>query len=73
MYEAYKTFRNRIARLAVKPSLHAVWHYQRNVDPNTGALKNRTGVFDRTWDLYVWELHTLCREIEVASLVRTVF
>jgi hypothetical protein len=63
MCEAYKTFRNRIARLAVKPALHAVWHYQRNVDPNTGVLKIRTSVFDRTWDLYVWELHTLCREI----------
>jgi len=63
MYEVYKTFRNRIAKLAVKPSLQAIWHYHRNVDPNTGVLKIHTGVLGQTWDVYVWELHTLCREI----------
>src|ERR1700761_2039100 len=63
MYETYKTFRNRVARLAIKPALHAIWHYHRNVDPNTGVLKIHTGMLDRAWDVYVWELHTLCREI----------
>lgn len=63
MYETYKTFRNRIAKLAIKPSLHAIWHYQRNVDLNTGVLKLRTDVLGRARDVYVWELHTLCREI----------
>lgn len=59
--ELYKPFRNRLKRLALRPSLERIWGYQRLADVS-GSLK--LWVRGGQWfEIYVWELHLLCREI----------
>jgi hypothetical protein len=61
IYDLYKPFRNQLRRLALRPSLHRIWAYQRRVD-TSGVFKLRLN--GGQWaTIYVWELQLLCREI----------
>ncbi|WWL67594.1 hypothetical protein V4E86_14050 [Burkholderia pseudomallei] len=61
IYDLYKPFRNQLRKLALCPSLHHLWAYQRAVD-TSGVLK--LSLHGGQWlHVYVWELQLLCREI----------
>ncbi|WP_174387987.1 hypothetical protein [Burkholderia metallica] len=61
IYDLYKPFRNQLRKLALRPSLHRIWAYQRGVDAS-GVLRIR--LHGGQWaQIYVWELLLLCREI----------
>ncbi|WP_186128544.1 hypothetical protein [Burkholderia gladioli] len=61
IYDLYKPFRNQLRKLALRPSLHRIWAYQRGVD-TSGVLRLR--LHGGQWiHIYVWELLLLCREI----------
>lgn len=62
MYDLYKPFRNKLRRMALKPALEHIWRYQQEVDVS-GVLKFRLQVSGPVFEIYVWELHLLCREI----------
>jgi hypothetical protein len=61
IYDLYKPFRNQLRPLALRLSLERIWACQRLADVS-GVVK--ISVRQGQWfELYVWELHLLCREI----------
>ena len=62
IYDLYKPFRNQLRKMALRPALEHIWQYQRRA-AISGVIKVRTKVDDSDFEIYVWELHLLCREI----------
>lgn len=62
IFDLYKPLRNEIRRLALRPALARVWQYQQRAAVS-GVLKLRTRAGGPDLEVYVWELHILCREI----------
>jgi DNA-directed RNA polymerase subunit N (RpoN/RPB10) len=62
IFDLYKPLRNDIRKLALRPALARIWQYQQCVGAS-GVLKLRTRASGPDFDIYVWELHVLCREI----------
>jgi hypothetical protein len=58
IYDLYKPFRNQLRELALGPSLHHIWVYQKQTHQQTGVIK-----IPGIADVYIWELQILCREI----------
>jgi hypothetical protein len=62
MYDLYKPFRNQLRKMALRPALEHIWRYQQRAAVS-GVIKLRTKVDGPDFEIYVWELHLLCREI----------
>lgn len=58
IYDLYKPFRNQLRKLALFPSLHHIWVYQKQAHHQTGVIK-----IPGITDIYIWELQILCREV----------
>ena len=61
IYDLYKPFRNSLRKMALGLALERIWQYQAHVDVS-GTLKLRMKVGGPVSEIYVWELHLLCRE-----------
>jgi hypothetical protein len=62
IFDLYKPFRNEIRKLALRPALARIWQYQERAAAS-GVLKLRTRAGGPELEIYVWELHLLCREV----------
>lgn len=62
IYDLYKPFRNQLRKMALRPALECIWQCQLHVDVS-GLLKLRTRAGGPVFEIHVWELHLLCREI----------
>jgi hypothetical protein len=62
IYDLYKPFRNQLRKMALRPALERIWQCQLHVDVS-GMLKLRTKAGGPVFEIHVWELHLLCREI----------
>ncbi|WP_248884995.1 hypothetical protein [Acidithiobacillus acidisediminis] len=64
IFDLYKPFRNAIRELALPSSLKSCWEYQKYADVS-GVIKLSTvfGPGRPSFEIYIWELHILCREI----------
>ena len=62
IYDLYKPFKNQLRKMALRPALEHIWRYQQRAAPS-GVIKLRTKVGSPDFEIYVWELHLLCREI----------
>lgn len=61
IYDLYKPFRNQLRKMALRPALEHIWQYQQRA-AISGGIKFRTKVDGSEFEIYVWELHLLCRE-----------
>lgn len=62
IYDLYKPFRNQLRKMALRPALEHIWLYQQHA-AISGVIKLRAKVGSSDFEIYVWELHLLCREI----------
>jgi hypothetical protein len=62
IYDLYKPFRNELRKMALQSALANIWRYQ-NLVAASALIKLPTGISGPVFEFYVWELHTLCREI----------
>ena len=62
IYDLYKPFRNELRQMALQPALANIWRYQNLLAPSA-LIKLPLGISGSVFEFYVWELHTLCREV----------
>ena len=62
IYDLYKPFKNALRKMALQPALANIWRYQRLVSA-PALIKIPIRINSAVFEIYVWELHTLCREI----------
>src|ERR1700743_2695766 len=61
IHDVYKPFRNQLRRLALRESLERIWWLQRRSD--SGGQIILPGAGGQRYEIHVWELHLLSREI----------
>jgi len=62
IYDLYKPFRNELRKMGLQPALANIWRYQKLAAPSA-LIKVPIGINGSVFEFYVWELHTLCREV----------
>jgi hypothetical protein len=62
IYDLYKPFRNQLRKMILRPSLEHIWQYQQSAAVS-GIITFRTKLGNANIEIYMWELHLLCREI----------
>lgn len=62
IYDLYKPFRNQLRKMALRPTLVHIWRYQQ-LASISGIIKIRPNVYSPAHEIYLWELHLLCREV----------
>lgn len=62
IYDLYKPFRNQLRKMALRPALEHIWQCQQHA-AISGVIKLQTKVDGSYFEIYVWELHLLCREV----------
>ncbi|WP_198169894.1 hypothetical protein [Burkholderia pseudomallei] len=62
IYDLYKPFRNELRRMALQPALANIWRHQK-LAASSALIKLPIGINGSVFEFYVWELHTLCREV----------
>jgi hypothetical protein len=62
IYDLYKPFRNELRKMDLQTALENIWRYQKLADLSA-LIKLPTGINGLVFEFYVWELHTLCREV----------
>lgn len=61
IHDVYKPLRNQLRRLALRESLERIWWLQRRAD--SGGQIVLSGAGGQRYEIHVWELHLLSREI----------
>ena len=64
--DLYKPFRNDLRKLALAPALIDIWQFQR-LASESAQIKLSNGINGSAIEVYVWELHTLCKEVLLNS------
>jgi len=62
IHDLYEPFRNQLRKMALRPALEHIWHYQQYAAVS-GVIKLLKKADGSVFEIYVWELHLLCREI----------